>query len=66
MTGNAASLKRLVKVPGSQPARNWAPEPYDYKELNSVNNLSELGSFTPRISRDECSPTVHFIAFLKL
>lgn len=67
VTENAGSFKKLTKASSSQPTRKWAPEPYNYKELNPVNNLNELGrSFILRISREECNPTFYFIAFLRL
>lgn len=57
MTRNGGSFKRVIEVPGWQPSRKCGPEPCNHKELNSANNLSQLGKrFICRISRKECSP----------
>lgn len=43
MLGPEDSLQELGELPGQQTTRKQGPHPYNHKELNLTNNLSELG-----------------------
>ena len=51
---NVGSLSEMRAAPSWQPAREWGPQPFNHKELNSANDLNERRNrFSPTPSRKE-------------